>query len=429
MNTRLNKKPSNAVYLFCQRLFSRHGITSLVLCSLLAFGLWARTTRIDTFVQGTGKVTSASDHKIVEHLEGGILRKLHVSEGQKIKEGSLLFTVENPKLLEITELLKEELLEKKARIKRLYAEMEGAEMKAPDLTVDAGPQNYLRNEWHLYQRRQASLTEQKALFDQKITRTQARSREVLQTIADLNNERSIAREQNDILETLISGRAGSKVNLLEKRMDTLKIQTRINQSHSKLQVIETELQALSLEKKQLDVSFKEQVQAEYNQETIAIALLEAQIKASGQRKLRSEVRSPVNGTLHRLATSTPGEVVSPGTVMAEIVPDNEPLHIEAQIHPRDRARIWAEQKVNIRVSAYDYSIHGTLTGTIRKISADTYPDDHTRENYYKVTITSDSNGFGPDKPLMQGMTVDINIVSGKQTVMSYLLPAAYNNQR
>lgn len=404
-------------------LFSRYAISILAFLTIALFLLWSATTSIDVFVNASGRVTANSDHKIIEHLEGGILSELHISEGQKVTKGMLLFVIESPTLIESTEILKNEWLEKSARLKRLFSEMQTIPEKPQGALEDL----YLQNEQRLFKRRQETLTYQKSILDQKIQQKQSRHRESRQTVLDLKQELSVAQEQKALLETLINDRAGSRVMLLEKRMEVLKIQTRINQTTGKQSIIEAELQALTLEKKQLEADFKEKVQSEYNQETAEIAQLESRIKALKQRKTRSEIRSPVNGTLYRLVTSTPGEVVSPGSIMAEIVPDNEPLQIEAELPPHDRARIWIGQTVNIRVSAYDYSIHGTLPGTIRKISADTYQHENTRENFYKVTISSEGNGFGPDKPLMQGMTVDINIISGQQTVMAYLLPSAYSN--
>lgn len=426
-------------YHLCKTLFSRYAISTLAFLSIGLFLLWSGTASIDIFVNANGRVTSDSDHKIIEHLEGGILSELHTSEGQKVTKGMLLFVIESPKLIESTEILEKEWLEKSAKVKRLFDEIQTGEIKETDLTSNpetsqsSRKDHYQQNERRLFKRRQQTLDVQKSIFDQKIHQKQSRYRESQQTVLDLRQELSVAQEQQVLLETLINDRAGSRVMLLEKRMDVLKIQTQINQTTGKQSIIEAELQALKLEKKQLEADFKEKVQSEYNQETAEIAQLESRIKALKQRKTRSEIRSPVNGTLYRLVTSTPGEVVSPGTIMAEIVPDNEPLQIEAELPPHDRARIWVGQQVNIRVSAYDYSIHGTLNGTIQKISADTHTNEafynSSRENFYKVTISSDSNGFGPDKPLMQGMTVDINIISGQQTVMSYLLPAAYSNRR
>ncbi len=412
-----------------KKLLSRYSLGLVILLALLTFLFWAWVTPIDIFVQGTGRVTSDSNNKIIEHLEGGILTELHVAEGQKVEKGMLLFVVENPKLKEMTEILGRELSEKQARVSRLTAEKNGT-VFTPDIIETDEPvlKNHLYNEWRLYQSRQQTLNEQKAIISQKIEQKKNHYDEINQATADLGKELEIAQEQRDMLESLITDRAGSKANLLQKRMDAIKIESRINQAGHKLASIESELKELALQKNQLDTDFREEVQNEFNREIAKITLLEAQIKASEQRQDRSEIRSPVSGTLHQLVTATLGEVVSPGTVMAEIVPENEPLLIEANIQPQDRARIWLGQKANIRVSAYDYSSHGGLVGIIKEISADTYQKENAQEEFYQVSITTDEHGFGIDKPLRQGMTVDVYIVSGKQTVLTYLLPDAFTNQ-
>ncbi|WP_257263840.1 HlyD family type I secretion periplasmic adaptor subunit [Endozoicomonas sp. ONNA2] len=406
-----------------KKLLSRHSLALLISLSLILFIAWARTFPVDIFVHGTGKVTADSHYKIVEHLEGGILAELHVSEGQKVQQDMLMFVVDNPKLKEAMEILTGELTEKRARLQRLKAEKTFANFSPDGIgTENQILRNYLQNEQHLYRNRQQTLADHKAIISQKITRQKARQQEIRQTIIDLRKELAVIREQRDMLESLIDDRAGSRSNLLSKRLDVLKIETRINQSEQKLATEAAELKELELQKKQIDSDFREKVQEEFNRETARVALLEARINASRQQAVRSEIRSPVSGTLHRLITSTIGEVVSPGSAMAEIVPENDPLMIEASILPRDRARIWLGQTANIRVSAYDYSSHGGLVGTVTEISADTFQSDGQQGEFYRISIVADEHGFGSDKPLRQGMRVDVYIVSGQQSLLSYLLP-------
>lgn len=409
-----------------KKLLSRHSLALLITLSLILFIVWARTFPVDIFVHGTGKVTADSRYKIVEHLEGGILAELHVTEGQKVQQDMLMFVVDNPTLQEEMDILTGELNEKHARLQRLRAEKTLADFSPASMDIENQIlRNYLQNEQHLYRNRQQALTDQKAIISQKIARQQARQQEIRQTITDLRKEQAVAREQQDMLESLIDGRAGSRANLLTKRLDVLKIETRINQSEQKLATEAAELKELELQKKQIDSDFREKVQEEFNRETARIALLAARVNASRQQAVRSEIRSPVSGTLHRLITGTIGEVVSPGSAMAEIVPENDPLMIEARILPRDRARIWLGQTANIRVSAYDYSSHGGLVGTVTEISADTFQSDSQQEEFYRISIFADEHGFGSDKPLRQGMRVDVYIVSGQQSLLSFLLPDTF----
>ncbi|MET4694556.1 HlyD family type I secretion periplasmic adaptor subunit [Endozoicomonas lisbonensis] len=410
-----------------QLLFSRHSITAMCLLTLTLLLIWSWQTPIDRFVYGQGKVTTFSDHKVIEHFEGGILSGIHIAEGQTVQAGTLLFSVENPGVLENASRIHEQLLAKKAKTSRLQAEyLQKPFIASTDRSQpwQLQAETYLKNERQLFLLRENNLLEDERILEQKRAKEQARFEETTQTLKDLDIELAVATEQLQILEQSMKNRAGSRVVLLDKRMEVVRTQTRMNQSRAKLPVIAASLKELELQKQQLRLKFREAVQDEYNQEIAEIALLQEQWQISKQRQVRTEIRSPVNGTVHRLYTSTEGEVVTPGTVIAEIVPENEPLLIEARIDPYDRARVWQGQDANLRVTAYDYSEHGSLSGTIKEISADTFVDELSGQPYYQVIITTDSSGKSEEHPLIQGMTVDVNIIAGRQSVLSYLLPDA-----
>ena len=406
-------------------VFSRHSITAASLIVLSFLLIWSWQTPIDRFVYGQGKVTSFSDHKVIEHFEGGILSDIYIKEGQVVQKGALLFSIENPAVKENASRLYEQLLAKKAKSSRLRSEF----LQEPfrQSTKYAKPWqrqavSYLNNEQRLFLLRQNNLVEEERILEQRHRKEQAKYQETTQTINDLGVELNVAREQLEILEQGMKHRAGSRVVLLEKRMEVARTQTRINQSRSRLSVITAGLKELELQKQQLRFKFRESVQDEYNKETAELAQLEEQWQISQQRQVRTEIRSPVNGTVYRLHTSTKGEVVNPGSVIAEIVPENEPLLVEARIDPYDRARVWPGQDVNLRVTAYDYSEFGSLTGSIKEVSADTFIDELTGLPYYQIMITTDSSVSSEEHPLIQGMTVEVNIIAGRQSILSYLLP-------
>ena len=408
-------------------LLSRHSITTVCLITLTVFLVWSWQTSIDRFVYGQGKVTSFSDRKVIEHFEGGILSGIYITEGQVVEAGTLLFSVEKPAVKENASRLYEQLQAKRAKSSRLRAEFQQKPFDLPSQNQAAGGLNtYLRNEQRLFLLRQDNLLEEERILGQRRAKEQAKYRETSQTVKDLKVELTVAREQLDILELSMESRAGSRVILLEKRMDVARIQTRLNQAQAKLPVIAAGLKELELQKQQLRLKFRESVQDEYNREVAEIAQLEEQWQISQQRQVRTDIHSPVSGTVHRLYTSTEGEVVTPGNVIAEIVPENEPLLIEARIDPYDRARVWPGQDVNLRVTAYDYSEFGSLSGTIREVSADTFVDELTGQPYYQIIITTAPTVHSEDHPLIQGMTVDVNIVAGRQSVLSYLLPDAFS---
>lgn len=237
----------------------------------------------------------------------------------------------------------------------------------------------------------------------------------------MNNERAVAQKQLDILSTLLRQGAGSVQNQLEKKMVLLKIETRINQSMKQFPVIEAKLSELRLKKSKLITDFREEAQHDYNKTRLEIAQIQEQIRSSREREVRENVTPPVTGTLHTLHVNTIGEVVSPGTVLAEIVPDGVPLMVEAMVAPHDRAKVWPGQDVNVRVSAYDYTTYGSLKGKVLEVSADTYKHEVTAQHYYKAMIETENSGFDENSQLIPGMTVELNILAGKRTLLGYLL--------
>ncbi|WP_263080625.1 HlyD family type I secretion periplasmic adaptor subunit [Endozoicomonas sp. Mp262] len=403
-----------------RKIIVKYSITLSITLFIGLFVLWASFTNIDIVVKSEGRVTTFTNNKIVEHLEGGILAGMHVMEGQRVDKSSLLFTVQNPTLTENISVKKQRLNGLIARGHRLYAEMNGVDLE-DSVEAIAKTNSYYFNELELYQKRKKALQERQSIVKTQVNRESARLEESSQVIHDLNNERAVAQKQLDILSSLLKDGAGSIQNQLQKKMALLKIETRINQSIKQKVVIESELGELKLKQEKLLTDFMEEAQDDYNSTMAEIAQVKEQILASRKRESRKEVKSPVTGVLHKLHVNTLGEVVAPGTVLAEIVPDGVPLMVEARIAPFDRAKVWPGQQVHVRVSAYDYSVFGALSGIIKEVSADTYQQEGVYQNYYRAVIETETPGFDENNLLIPGMTVDVNILAGKRTLLGYLL--------
>ena len=163
------------------------------------------------------------------------------------------------------------------------------------------------------------------------------------------------------------------------------------------------------------------IQTELSSTLIEIEKLKENISANMDRVSRTDIVSPVDGVVKALQYNTIGGIIKAGETIAEIIPSNEMLLVEASIMPQDRGRIWNGQEVNIKVTAYDSAIYGQLKGNIVDISGDTFMDEGTRMPYYAVKIESTTKGFGGGKPIYPGMVAEVDIVSGERTVMSYIM--------
>nr|MDT0252668.1 HlyD family type I secretion periplasmic adaptor subunit [Endozoicomonas sp.] len=402
------------------RFFSRYSIIFTISFIIVSFLIWSSIVEVDVVVKSNGRVSTYGNHLVVEHLEGGILTGLHVTEGQRVNKGTVLFTVMNPTLTENSSILKQKLNGMVAKAQRLYAEMTGEDLTATIEQMAQDDESY-GNELNLYKKRIKTLNGQAAIVHQQINKEAAQLSELDQVIKDMNNERAVAQQQLDILSTLLREGAGSVQNQLEKKMVLLKIKTRINQSLRQIPIVEARLSELRLKKAKLVTDFREEAQHDYNKTRQDLVQIQEQIRSSRERTIRKNVTAPVTGTLHDLHVNTIGEVVTPGTALANIVPYDAPLMIEAMVIPQDRAKVWPGQEVNVRVSAYDYTTYGSLKGKVIEVSADTYKDEVTAKPYYKAMIETDSSGFDESSQLIPGMTVELNILGGKRTLLGYLL--------
>jgi adhesin transport system membrane fusion protein len=148
---------------------------------------------------------------------------------------------------------------------------------------------------------------------------------------------------------------------------------------------------------------------------------------------RTDLKSPVRGIVKNLSVTTRGGVVKPGETIMEIVPLDDQLYVEAEIKPRDVAFLSPGLPATVKITAYDYSIYGSLKGQLVFISADTLKDEMRRdqEPFYRVRVLTDSASLhGPDGPLpiKPGMIAEIDIQTGKKTVLDYLLKPILKGQ-
>ena len=134
----------------------------------------------------------------------------------------------------------------------------------------------------------------------------------------------------------------------------------------------------------------------------------------------ADIKSPVRGTVKRMLVNTVGGVVQPGKEVLEIVPLDDALVLEVQITPRDIAFLHPGQEAVVKFTAYDYAIYGGLTADLIQISPDSVLDDKGNA-FYHVRVRTRKTSLGPNLPIIPGMVAQVDILTGKKTILSYLL--------
>jgi adhesin transport system membrane fusion protein len=172
------------------------------------------------------------------------------------------------------------------------------------------------------------------------------------------------------------------------------------------------------------LTFRQNARAELNQKAAELAVTTETMKSATDKVARSDLRAPVDGIVNRLHVTTVGGVVKAGEDLVEIVPLEDTLLVEARVRPADIAFIHPNQDAVVKITAYDFSIYGGLPGKVERISADTVFDEESRERFYTVTVRTDKASLGKgnvDLPIIPGMVASVDILTGKKSVLDYLL--------
>ena len=388
---------------------------------VVVFILWASLMKVGEFVRGQGKIVPSGQVKQIQHLEGGIVSEIAVKQGQQVKEGQLIYRIKNEFALSSLTELQINLYAKLATEARLRTELVGGEeIQFPSEIVEKVP-NIVENEKKLFVQRKENFHNSLSVLDQQIDLRRLQLQEERARTKNLQLQYQYTKEQQDILERIVKSGAGSQKELIDSRLRTQNLLTDLEDLQNRMISTEKSIGEASSRLDESKSKMLVDIQTELSSTLIEIEKLKENISANMDRVSRTDIVSPVDGVVKALQYNTIGGIIKAGETIAEIIPSNEMLLVEASIMPQDRGRIWNGQEVNIKVTAYDSAIYGQLKGNIVDISGDTFMDEGTRMPYYAVKIESTTKGFGGGKPIYPGMVAEVDIVSGERTVMSYIM--------
>jgi HlyD family type I secretion membrane fusion protein len=196
--------------------------------------------------------------------------------------------------------------------------------------------------------------------------------------------------------------------------------TQINDLEFRVPAIQSELDEVLRRQNELTTRARADAEKEAAEVAVTIAKLNEAITAMVDRKSRTNVVAPIDGRINRLLVSTVNGVVQPGQVLAQIVPDDLSIAVDARLSPKDRANVWPGLQAVIKISAYDYTVYGGLKGEVVEISPDALQDEKGNP-YFRVRVRADGATLGDNNPIVPGMLAEVNILTGSHTVLDYLL--------
>ena len=390
--------------------------------AITLFIVWASLTKIDEITRGSGAVVPSGNNQVVQNLEGGIVKKILVKIGDTVEENQVLLKIDNQKSesqLDSTEIKKYEL---EAKIARLTAESYGQELNITKKMEREMPL-LVHNEKSLYESRKSQMDAKiNGLKDQKEQKLQE-YKETKSKLKLLRKSTRLIKKELSMMKPMVAQGVKSKVAYMKLQREESKIQEDLNGAIHALPKIKANISEVENNIAEAKGDFQNQAKKELNEATAELMRVKKSGNALSDQMDRTLVRSPIKGIIQKLYVHTVGGVIKPGEDLIEIVPTDDVLWLEVKIKPSDIAFIYPGQKAKVKFSAYDFRIYGGLNGEVVHISADTVKDKKGNA-FYTVHIKTDKNHLGSDsKPLkiIPGMTVNVDIVTGKKSIMDYIL--------
>ncbi len=388
---------------------------------IVIFVLWASLMKIGEFVRAQGKIVPSGNLKEVQHLEGGIISEILIKPGDMVKQGQVLFKIRNEAAIsELAQLqtTRYARLASEARLRALLSQSDSVQF--PSEIIDKVPK-IIENERKLFDQIVSNRASTISVLRQEVEQRRLDLQQQRDRIQNLSLQYKYAQEQEKILEKLVKSGAGSEKDLIDSKLKTQNLLTDLVDSKNKSLSLDKSINEALTKVEEAQARQNVESQTELSSVLLDLERLKEQISTNIDKVYRTEIPSPVEGVIRSVRYNTIGGIIRPGDIVADILPTDEVLLVDAKVLPRDRARIWLGQDSNIKLTAYDSSIHGMLHGKITEISADTFLDQGTREEYYSIKIESNLKGLGVGRPIYAGMLAEIDIVSGERTIMEYLL--------
>lgn len=405
---RLQQEP-----LIARSVFRAIGIVLIILV------LWAALAQVDEVTRGTGKVIPSKQVQIIQAVDGGVVEQILVREGQAVEKGQMLAKIDPTRFVSSLRENQVQYLALQAKAARLRALAEGTPFVMPPEVTKEDPALAMQEE-SLYLSRRSELDAQISIARQQLAQRNQELIEIRARRDNAANAYELTNRELQLTRPLANSGAVSEVELMRLERDVSRYRGERDQAAAQIARIQAAIAEASRKIQEVELTFRNQASTELSETMAKLGGLSEGSAALTDRVVRAEVRSPVKGTIKRLLVTTEGGVVQPGTEIIEVVPTDDTLLLEARVQPKDIAFLHPGQKARVRFTAYDFAVYGALDAVLEHIGADTVTDDKGNA-FYIVRVRTTQSSLGKNLPILPGMVADVDIMTGKKTVLSYLL--------
>ena len=395
------------------------GARLIIVASALAFAMfliWGSLAHVDEVTRGTGKVIPSSKLQIITAADPATVSELYVRSGQRVRKGQLLARLDSPENQSQLGQIQAETQSLQARSSRLSQEGMGS------ASTCAGGD--CAGEQALRAARASALSSKMSALQASADQRRRDAAEAAATIRSLQGSLALAQKQVAMLEPLAAKNIVPQTDLMDKRREVIDLQGRIAAAREQEGRAGAAVREALSQASQANFEFRQQALDERSQVNAKIAINEQSLRGARGKLDRTELRSPVDGVVNDVQVTTIGSFVQPGQKIMEVVPLGDKLLVESRVRPNDIAFIKVGDRALVKVTAYDFSTYGGLDGRVVQVSADSIYDEQQKEAYFTVIVETDKSyltASGRQLPITPGMMTDTQIITGRKSVLTYLL--------
>ena len=393
----------------------------LVIMLLVAGGVWAAVARFDEVVIAEGEVVPQGQVKTVQHLEGGIIEELMVSEGARVDRGQPLVALDLASVGVNIEALRAALDGLEIRRARLIAEANGATPDYPGGPAQRQPA-VVAAEQRIFDDRKAELRSRLTVAREQVRQRKLRTAELDARLAGLKSSLRPAEERFALSESLLPDNLTPRMEHLQIERDLVELRSGIAQTEAALPRSRAALAEAIEREREAVLAFRRGASEELAKTEVDMARRRELLNAARDQEQRTVIAAPIDGFVQSIRYHTVGGVIRSGEPIMEIVPAYDKLLIEARVNPRDIGHIQVGLPATAKISTYDYIRYGGLDGQVTYIAADATTDEMGL-HWFRIVVETDRTTLGEDSnlPITAGMLATIDIHTGTKRVVDYLM--------
>ncbi len=390
-----------------------------ILIALALFVMWTAVALVDEITKGEGKVIPSSQIQVLQSLDGGIVVEINVKEGQIVDAGQVLLRVDPTRFESSVRENRSQYLALTTKAARLRALAEGLPFVPPPEVVVEDPKT-IQDEQRLYETARSNVEAQISIARQQLIQRQQELSEMRSKREQASQAYDLTAKELSVTKPLISSGAVSEVELLRLERDTARFRGERDMAAAQILRSQAAMSEASRKIEEVELNARNEVRKELADTMAKLNAFSEGGVALADKVKHASVRSPVKGTVKRLMVNTVGGVVQPGRDLVEVVPLDDALILEAKVAPKDIAFLRPGQPVMVKFTAYDFSTYGGLEAKLEHIGADSITDERGN-TFFLVRVRTAKSSLGANLPIIPGMVAEVDIVTGKKSILEYLL--------